>query len=144
MKVERIDHIGILVNRLDKAEELFTDLFESRFKASESETADEDSKSIVNSFGIEFITPNIPNAPMAKTLAHQGEGFLYLSLKVPNLKEAMVDMEKKGIRKTMEVGQFGRGNFKAAFYHPKDTFGVMIELVEYETEHPALSATRVK
>ena len=54
----------------------------------------------------------------------------------------MAEMEAKGVRKTYQVEFPGHGKLRAAFFHPKDTFGVMIELIEYETEHPALTAVR--
>ena len=54
-----------------------------------------------------------------------------------NLDEAMAEMKSRGIRL---VGQMEHGKMKAAIYHPKDSYGVMIELIEYETEHGVVTA----
>jgi len=46
-------------------------------------------------------------------------------------------MKSKGIRLVLELqGE----NMSIAVYHPKDTFGVMIELIKYETKHPMATA----
>ena len=79
MKVEKIDHVGILVKDLDKAENFFSELLESKFTGGVTEhlkDEDSDGKSIMNSLGIELTTPTVPDGPMAKTLKRQGEGFL--------------------------------------------------------------------
>ena len=136
MKIEKIDHVAILVKDTEAAGKFFGDLFETKFSPLE-DMGREDVRSIIEPSGIELIQPLDPNGPTASSLKSRGEGFYVLSLKVSNLDEAMTEMKSRGIRL---VDQVKSKKARAALYHPKDTYGVIIELVEYETEH-ALTAT---
>ena len=136
MKIEKLDHIAIMVQDLKKAEKFFADLFETKFAAL-GEIKDMDARSMMEPSGIEIIEPLTPDGVSARTLQKRGEGLSLLSLKVADLDEAMAEMKSKGIRLTAQ-GQ--NGKTRMAIYHPKDTFGVMIELIEYESEHPLVTA----
>jgi len=133
MKIEKIDHVGILVKNVNEAVKFFADLFELRFVVL-GEVKEMDVRSAIEPTGIEMFEPLLQDGVMARTLGKRGEGLSLLSLKVPNLNEAMAEMTSRGIRL---IGQMQRGKMRAAIYHPKDTFGVMIELIQYETEHAA-------
>jgi len=137
MKIEKIDHVAILVKDVNKAEEFFSDLFEMRF-AQLGEVKEVDARSIMEESGIEILEPLTPDGPTAKTLEKRGEGLTLLSLKVSNLDEAMAEMKAKGIRLVAEK----HDNIRLALYHPKDTYGVMIELIEYDAEHPLFNAIK--
>ena len=88
--------------------------------------------------GIEIMEPLLPDGPTSKRLEKDGEGVICLSLKVSDLDEAMAQMKSRGIRL---IGQVRHRNTRSALYHPRDTHGVGIGLIEYEAEHPSLSAT---
>jgi methylmalonyl-CoA/ethylmalonyl-CoA epimerase len=137
MKIEKIDHVAILVKDLSKAEKFFSDLFEMEF-AKLGEVEEVDARSIMEASGIEILEPLTPDGPTAKTLEKRGEGLTLISLKVPNLEEAMAEMKTKGIRLVAERHE----DVRLAIYHPKDTYGVMIELIEYDAQHPLLNAMR--
>jgi len=137
MKIEKIDHIAILVKDLNKAEKFFSDLFQMKFTIL-GEIKEVDARSMMEPSGIEIIEPLTPDGPTAKTLERRGEGLTLISLKVSNLDEGMAEMKARGIRLVAEKHE----NVRLALYHPKDTYGVMIELIEYETEHPLLTAMR--
>ena len=62
-----------------------------------------------------------------------------MSLKVSDLDEAVAHMKKMGVRITAQVQT---GNMRMAILHPKDTFSVQIELIEYIGEHPAITAIK--
>ena len=138
MKIEKIDHVAILVEDVGKAERFFADLFETKFAAL-GEAKELDITSMMEPSGIEIAQPLSPDGVSARTLKNRGEGLSLLSLKVTNLDEAMAEMKSRGIRLT---GQMQSGRMRAAIYHPKDAYGVMIELIEYQTEHPAVIAGR--
>ncbi|MFC1943778.1 VOC family protein [Chloroflexota bacterium] len=126
MKVEKIDHVGIMVKDLEKAGRFFADLFEVEFTGP-SENPGQDIRNMMSRpLGIELISPLTPDGPNARTLENRGEGLSLLSLKVQNLEEAVAEMKSKGIR---QVGAIGK---RIAIFHPKDTYGVMIDLVERE------------
>jgi methylmalonyl-CoA/ethylmalonyl-CoA epimerase len=136
MKIEKLDHVAILVKDLKKAENFFSDLFETKFSLL-GEIGDV--KSMIEPSGMEIAEPQVPDGPSAKTLKNRGEGIFVLSLKVSNIEEAMAEMESKGIRRVEYMNHKG---VKIALYHPKDTFGVKIELIEFDSKHPLAEAIK--
>jgi len=140
MKIEKIDHVAILVKDTKEAAKFFTDLFETEF-TSLGVVKEMDVRSVIEPSGIELVEPLTPQGPTSKTLESRGEGLLLLSLKVENLDKAMAEMERRKIKVIRQVRQ---GKMKAALYHPKDLFGVMIELIELKSEHPIVTANRME
>lgn len=138
MKVEYIDHVAINVKDLKKAERLFTTVFGMKF-CPVVESPSIDVISTIEHNGIELVAPYLPDGPTAKALEKRGEGLSLLSLKVENLDQAMAEMQSHGIRL---VSQLTDKSFRAALYHPADTFGVMIELDTYDREHPSYTARK--
>ena len=135
MKVEKIDHVAVNVKDLKKAAQFFADLFGTEF-CSPAVFKELDLISLVDPLGIELVEPLTPDGPTARTIEQRGEGLSLLSLKVTNVEEAMEEMKSRGIRL---VTMIDRPKMKAAIYHPKDTFGMMIELIEYKSEHPTVA-----
>jgi methylmalonyl-CoA epimerase len=122
MKVKKIDHVAVMVKDLEQAGKLFSELFETEFTGHDVNEADV--RNLMSPLGIELVTPLTPDGPSAKSLERRGEGLMMLSLEVSNLKEAVAEMESRGIRRIGGIGD------KIALFHPKDMHGVMIELKE--------------
>ena len=120
MKVQKIDHVSIMVQDLEKAHKLFSDLF-GEFDGP-NESPETDVKNYMSSLGIELVTPLTPDGASAKLLERKGEGFVMLVLQVSNLEEAIAEMESHGVRCV------GRSE-KTANFHPKDTYNAMIRLI---------------
>lgn len=137
MKVEKIDHVAIRVKNLEKARKFFEDVFETKFYEL-GDIPDLDIRSIVDRHGIELVSPLLPDGPTSRVLKKYGEGMTLLSFKVQNLDEAIKDMEARGVRMTLRMRN---GDLEMATFHPEDTFGVFIELIEYKTEEPPLRTT---
>jgi methylmalonyl-CoA/ethylmalonyl-CoA epimerase len=131
MKVEKIDHIVIRVRNMREACKFFSELFGLQF-AEIGEIQEMDARSSIEPLGVEIIEPLTADGTTAKALEQLGEGFLLLCFKVSNLDEAVQEMQSRGIR---QVGQVAREKVRAALFHPKDTYGIMIELVEYADKH---------
>ncbi len=137
MKVEKIDHAAIMVKDLEQAEKFFADLFETEFSPwayREGEEEEPDSRNLISPLGIELATPVSPNGPAKRLLDNKGEGLFCLVLKVPNLEEAIAEMESHGVRliRRGDLPSSSVWSFpKVALFHPKDVYGVMIELIEY-------------
>ena len=126
MKVQKIHHVSIMVKDLEKARKLFSDLFGIGFSGPyENETLDV--KFLTSPIGINLATPFLPDGPSSRALARRGEGLAMLVLNVPDLEEAIADMESRGVRL---IGREDRMSEKVASFHPKDLYGVMIELTQ--------------
>ena len=82
---------------------------------------------MVSPIGIELVTPLTREGPATKNLERKGEGMTMLAMEVPNLEKAVSDMDSHGVRL---VAYANPPVGKAAIFHPKDLFGVMIELIE--------------
>lgn len=138
MKIEYLDHVAINVRNLEKALKLFTEVFGMKF-CPIAESPDVDVISTIEHNGIELCAPYLPDGVTAKALQKRGEGLSLISLKVEDLDLAMAEMKAYGIRL---VSKLQDKSFRAALYHPDDTFGAMIELCTYDREHPAYTARK--
>ncbi len=127
MKVERIDHIHAYAKDANAAAQLFGELFGSEF-APPWESDEWGVRARFHPLGFEFLQPTDPNGLVAQTLADRQEGILCISLKVPNMDEAIAEMESRGI-KLIHLFQVGQN--KEALFDSTNTFGVQIELCEY-------------
>ena len=126
MKVQKIHHVSVLVKDLEKAGKLYSDLFGMEFEGP-YEQEELDVKFLSSPMGINLAAPLTPDGPSAKTLERRGEGLAMLVLNVPDIEEAIRDMESSGTRL---VGKEDRPTARVASFHPKDLCGVMIELME--------------
>jgi methylmalonyl-CoA/ethylmalonyl-CoA epimerase len=135
MKVEGIDHIAINVKDLAKAEKFFSELFGTKF-SSLGVTKEIDLRSSINPIGIELVEPLTSDGPTARAIQERGEGFSLLSIKVSNIQEAIAEMKSRNVRL---VSMVDHPKYKAAIFHPKDTYGIMIELIDYQSEHPLVA-----
>ena len=139
MKVEKVDHIHIGVKDLDNAVGFFSDLFETTFSEILQTGAEQDTRGTVcdlGGVGLELFTGLTPDGWMSKLIEKRGEGFFGMSFKVPNIDEAIAEVEARGLR---IVERVAIGNAIEAHIHPKDTYGTLIELVQYEAQHPGVA-----
>ena len=126
MKVQKIHHVSVLVRDLEKAGKLYSDLFGTEFEGPYEQKVI-DARVLSSSIGINLASPLTSDGPSARTLEHRGEGLAGLELSVPDIQEAIADMESQGVRL---VGRFDRPTLRVALFHPKDLCGVMIVLRE--------------
>ena len=135
MKVERIDHIHVYVKNLETAVKSFSDLLGSRFVGPTQHPV---CRVAFDNLGFELVEPT-PEHPMAKALEERGEGAHCIGVKVPNIDEAVAELEAKGI-KILFRGIRGRIDVEVAHTDPKALHGVCIELVQYQDTQGALWA----
>jgi len=129
MKVEKIDHIAIRVKDAKKATKFFADLFETEFSEF-GVNKGLDTRNFIDGdgIGIEIVEPLTPDGATTRAIERRGEGLSLLALKVSNFEEAVAEMKSRGIRQ-VGAGKLGTGE-RAALFHPKDTYGVLIALAE--------------
>jgi methylmalonyl-CoA/ethylmalonyl-CoA epimerase len=135
MKGMHLDHIHWVVKDMDKAVAAFEKMFDTKFDA-QIDVPEWGAISRIAQVGpmvgIELVQPTEPGSLFAKFLEKKGEGIQALSFKVPSLEEAKADLLATGMRlvNTLEIG-----DVKEAQFHPQDTFGILIELCEYQPKH---------
>jgi len=122
VKVEKIHHVRIMVHDIEEARKRLGTLFGLEFTPAQ-ESPQVDIIGASSSIGVTLGAPLSPDGPVARGLAKRGEGLALLSLQVSNIDEAVKEMEANGVECISDMG-------KAALFHPKDLYGVMVELVQ--------------
>lgn len=132
--VKRIDHVAIVVASLDDALTFYRDTL----GLTPSSIVDFPSEGVriaflplggENGSQIELLEPIHLETGVGRFLANHGGGLHHICLEVPDIEQALTDLQAQGARvldtiprKTAE----GRG----IFLHPKGAFGVLVELVQ--------------
>jgi methylmalonyl-CoA/ethylmalonyl-CoA epimerase len=131
MKLLKIDHLGIAVNGIDEAKNLWKTL---GLDLAGTETVKEQKVTTgffpVGESEVELLEPVDSEGPVAKFLEKRGEGIHHVAFRVENIEAAIEELKQKGIRLINEKPRTGAGGAKIAFLHPKSTNGILIELCE--------------
>ena len=128
----RIDHIGVAVNDLDAALELYGGGFDMAEQHRETVEA-QGVEAILLEVGeghIELIRPLSPDNGVAKFIERKGEGIHHVAYQVDDIDAAIERVRAAGMRLIDEEPRTGIRGSRVAFLHPKSTGGVLTELVE--------------
>ena len=128
----RIDHIGIAVNDLDAAVQLYGGSFD--MAEQHRETVEEQGvEAILLEVGeghIELIKPLSDDTGVAKFIAKNGEGMHHVAYQVDDIDAALEQVREAGLRLIDEKPRTGIRGSRVAFLHPKSTGGVLTEIVQ--------------
>jgi len=136
MRVEQLDHVHIVVKDMNKSVEFFESIFGIKFsEALHVEGWDSITRiAALGPVGIEIIQPTSPSSAFARFIEQREEGIQALSFKVPDIEEATAELQARGMKM---INTYSMGRLKEAQFHPKDAFGVLIELCQYHAVHGA-------
>ena len=128
----RIDHIGIAVFDLDAAIDWYTRFLGAKLVNRETNTEQmvEEATISLNNSRFQLITPIGELSPIAKFLKTRGQGLQQIAFEVSNLDDAVSYALDNQVRVIFDEPKIGTKDSKINFLHPKDCFGVLIELVE--------------
>ena len=125
MKLQKIDHIGIVAKDLTQAAAEYQDHF--GFEAGEiKDIPAMGIQNLVMNVGetfLEFLRPTVETGPLAKFVEERGEGTYHLSLAVDDLPAAIEELKAKGIRASEPVGGISWVSTRAAH-------GVILQLIQ--------------
>ena len=138
MKIDRIDHVHIMVEDLDESIEFFSDILGTKFVGPINHG---DHAIAFDNTGIELQTATTSKTPEFMKHAGMQKGVCAISLKVPDLEEALAELEGKGVKPAWKGGVPG---LKVAQLDPNTTRGAWIELVEYDYVPPVAIANLSK
>ena len=130
--MKKIEHLGIAVKDLSKAEETYSKLFGQR--PYKRETVE--SEGVTTSFyqvgpnKVELLEATNPNSPIAKFLEKNREGLHHIAFEVDDIGSEMERLKESGFILINEVPKRGADNKLICFLHPKSTNGVLIELCQ--------------
>jgi len=131
--IERIDHISLAVRDLEKAKEFFCGVL-GCVPCTWSVLEDMKYLGQVFSAGdlsrIEMITPTGEGSFLDKFLSER-EGIHHLCFQTRDIGKARQVLEEKGIP---YFGHNPDGDWKELFIHPRDAFGVLIQIAQFRPE----------
>ena len=132
MKILKVDHIGVAVNSIEASLKFFANTLGLKLEGSETVAEQKVTTSFlpVGDTEVELLQSTAPDGPIAGFIEKKGEGVQHIAFMVDNIEEALKELEAKGIRLIDKVPRKGAGGKKIAFVHPKDTFGVLVELCQ--------------
>ncbi len=128
----KIDHIGVAVFDLDAAIDWYTRFLGAKLLQRETnpEQMVEEALLIVGGLTFQLITPIGELSPINKFLSTKGQGMQQIAFKVSNLNAAVDYARENNIRVIFKESKTGTSGSRINFLHPKDCFGLLIELVE--------------
>jgi len=122
-----IDHIHVYVKDLSRAAALFSGLTGSEFRSPVS-VPEIEALTAIDPLGLDLVQPTAPESPIARHIARRGEGVAAVSFRVSDIEAGIARAEATGLRLISRIGY--PGAMKQAQFHPRDSFGVMVELSE--------------
>lgn len=132
MSVEKIDHIGIAVESIEKWLGFYKDVLGLEYTGSE-EVAEQRVRIAFLKIGesqIELLEPTADDSPIAKFLEKRGGGIHHIALKVDDINAALARHHEAGAQLIDNEPRIGAHNMRVAFIHPKSSGGVLMELCE--------------
>jgi methylmalonyl-CoA/ethylmalonyl-CoA epimerase len=79
---------------------------------------------------VQLLAPLTPESTIAKFLDRNGPGVQQVAYTVRDVEAASEALRARGMRLLYEQPKRGTSNSRVNFVHPKDTGGVLVELVE--------------
>jgi methylmalonyl-CoA/ethylmalonyl-CoA epimerase len=129
---DRIDHIGVAVDDLDAAVELYRD----RFGMSELHREVVEAQGVeavlleIGEGHVELLRPLGPDTAVGKFLANRGPGLHHVAYQTADIDSALAQVRAAGLELIDEQPRVGIRGARVAFVHPHATGGVLTELVE--------------
>jgi len=135
--VVTIDHLGIAVKSLAAAKGTYEKL---GLKVSPEELVEAEQVRVVmvplGESRFELLEATSEDSAIAKFIAKRGEGLHHVSLRVRDLAAAVERLKKNGVRLVSNEIKVGAGGHRYVFVHPSSTGGVLLELVEADSNLP--------
>jgi methylmalonyl-CoA epimerase len=132
----RIDHIGVAVEEIEPALELYRDSFE--LEVAHREVVEEQGvEALLLDVGenhVELLAPLAEDTPVGRFLAKQGPGLHHVAYQVGDIDAVLEKLKAAGVRLIDEQPRRGIRGSRVAFMHPRSSAGVLTEIVEPSRE----------
>lgn len=128
----RIDHIGVAVQEIESALELYRDGFELAV-AHREVVQEQGVEAVLLDVGenhVELLAPLGEDTPVGKFLARQGPGLHHVAYQVDDIDATLHALRQAGMRLIDEQPRTGIRGSRVAFMHPRATAGVLTEIVQ--------------
>ena len=128
----RLEHLGIAVADLNKANRLFQLLSDS----APYKTEEVASEAVTTSFfkvgesKIELVQSNNPTGAISRFIEKKGEGIHHVAFEVENIFLEMEKLRAAGFELIQDQPKEGADNKLICFVHPRSTGGILVELTQ--------------
>jgi methylmalonyl-CoA/ethylmalonyl-CoA epimerase len=136
MILKSVDHVGVAVPDLRAAIEFYTSVLGLRLTHREDNPDLEVSEAMLASADggatavVQLVAPLNEDSPLARFLDRRGPGVQHLAFRVSDVEHAAAEYRRRGVRLLYDAPKPGTQGSRINFVHPKDTGGVLVELVE--------------
>ena len=126
----KIHHVGVAVDDLDAAVEMYQRVFgaELTHRASNDELRAAFLRA--GEAEVELLQPLGEDTPVGKFLARRGPGLHHIAIAVPDIDRAIADARADGLEMIDQEPRVGLHGTRIAFVHPRSVGGVLTEFVE--------------
>ena len=128
----RIDHIGVAVEDLEAAIELYGSRFDMREQHRET-VESQGVEAVLLEVGeghVELLRPLADDTAIGKFLAKRGPGLHHVAYQTEDIDRTLGAVRDAGIDLIDETPRIGIRGSRVAFLHPRSTGGVLTEIVE--------------
>ena len=127
---KKIDHVSFAVKDIDEVISFFSDVLGAEGVSQGNHLRDgyKFASFKLGESKVELMAPLRDDGFVAKFIGRHGEGFNHFTVQVDDLDAIIAALERRGLTIHGEVSQ-GPG-WKSAFIHPRDAYGVLIQLLE--------------
>lgn len=135
----RVDHVGIAVPDLTEAIAFYGDTF-GLHSVHEEVNEEQGVREAMLAVGdgttrIQLLAPLNEASTIAKFIDRSGPGLQQVAFAVDDLDAVSAALRARGVRLIYEAPRRGTADSQVNFMHPKDTGGVLIELVQLAAAH---------
>jgi methylmalonyl-CoA epimerase len=133
----RVDHIGVAVEDIDAALELYERDYAMTLVHREV-VGDQGVEAVLLDVGenhVELLAPLGPDTPVGRFLAKRGPGMHHVAYQVTDIEATLASLRDAGVRLIDEQPRAGIRDSRVAFLHPKSSGGVLTEIVQPAKGH---------
>lgn len=130
--IKHIEHLGIAVDNLKKANDVFTKLLNKKPYKKEAVASEHVTTSFfeVGQTKIELLEDGAGKGAIAKFIEKRGGGLHHLAIEVDDIRKEMNRLREAGFVLLNDEPKEGADNKLICFLHPKTTCGVLVELCQ--------------
>ena len=125
-----ISHIGIAVKDLDESIKLWKETLGFDYEGTDDVPGVKVAFFPLGEGAVELVQSTDPNSGLAKFVEKNGGGIHHLCVRVKDIRAALAEMKGRGVKLIDEEPRVGAHGHLVAFVHPKNTGGVLLELLE--------------
>jgi methylmalonyl-CoA/ethylmalonyl-CoA epimerase len=128
----RIDHIGVAVEQLEPALQLYRDRLQLGL-AHREVMQEQGVEAVLLDVGenhVELLAPLGADTPVGRFLAKHGPGLHHVAYQVADIDSTLEQLKRAGLQLIDEQPRTGIRGSRVAFLHPRASAGVLTEIVE--------------